>query len=228
MKKLLSMVVLAGWAASSQALIVIDNFTTAQSLTVSGTGVVFTDSVVSSGAIGGARRVLGINDQNPNNNLTRINVNSGLANIASGARVDPRVEFGYGVDPVGGHVDMNADLTAGGVNDRIRLVFDSNDSDFQLRLFVRSTTGTGGTTPLAFSRTIAGGRASTAFTEDFLFSSMVGNASTWTDVDQMVFQFDLTEAGDVSLNSMQAVPEPASMLALATGAIALLRRRKRA
>ena len=97
-----------------------------------------------------------------------------------------------------------------------------------LRVFIRSTSGSGGNYVTAFNRFVAGGRPTTAFTEDLMFSAILSSPAVLTDVDQLIIQFDTSAGGDVSLRGMQVVPEPASMLALATGAVALLRRRKRA
>ena len=227
MKRLAGFALLSAVATSSQAMLLIDNFVSPQSLMVTGTGAVFSNGIVTAGAIGGVRRILGINDVNPNGSFTFIDVAGGLATIASGPRVDPRVEFGYGVNTAGSLVDMNSNFTAGG-NDRLRVLFDSNDQFLMLRVFIRSTGGTGGSFSLAFNRAVAGGRPTTAFTEDIPFSSILVSPSALTDVDNMIVQFDTTAAGDVSLRGMQAVPEPASMVALAMGAVALLRRRKRA
>lgn len=227
MRLMAAIVVFSGWAAASQAFVQIDDFVDSQSLTVSGTGIVTSNGIVTAGAIGGVRRLLGINDVNPNDLISFINVGGGVATISSGPRVNPRVEFGYGVDTAGGHVDMDADLTVG-ANDRIRVRFDSNDQDLMLRVFIRSTAGTGGNFDLAFNQFVAGNRPTTAFDEDLMFSSVLVSPTALTDVDQLIVQFDTTAGGDVSLRSMGAVPEPASMAALAIGAAALLRRRRKA
>lgn len=225
MKRLVGLVAFAGAIGPANALVLIDDFVSPQSLTVTGTGLVTSNGLVTGGAIGGVRRLLGINDVNPNGGVTTIVVGGGFANIASGPRVDPRVEFGYGVNTSGGLVDMNANLLAGG-NDRIRVLFDSNDQFLMLRVFLRSTAGTGGSFQLAFNQAVAGGRPTTAFTQDLLFSSILVSPTALGDVDQMIVQFDSTAAGDLSLRSMAAVPEPATLAVLTGGVIALMRRRR--
>lgn len=227
MKRLIGIALLSGIATCSQAVLVIDDFAATQSLAVTGTGTVFSNGLATGGALGGVRWLVGINDINPLNSATFVGVGSGFATIASGPRVDSRTEFAYGLDIAGNNADMNANLTAGG-NDRLRILFDSNDQDLTVNVFIRSTTGTAGSFLLGFSQFVAGGRPTTAFDEDILFSSILVNSSSLTDTDQFIVQFDTTAGGDVSLRGMEAVPEPATMLALATGAVALMRRRKRA
>lgn len=226
MKKLLLLAGIAT-AAGSQAAVLIDNFATTQTLSITGTGVLASNSVATgANSIGGTRWIYGINDVNPFGLTTQVIVGSGFGLISSGPRVDARVELDYGFTLAGAFADLNANLTAGG-NDRLRIAFDSNDQDLTVNIFLRSTTGTGGNTPLAFTHFVAGGRPTTAFTEDILFSSILISASSLSDVDQLYIQFDTGPAGDVAVTRLEAVPEPATMAVLATGALALLRRRKR-
>ncbi|MCO5297092.1 MAG: PEP-CTERM sorting domain-containing protein [Fimbriimonadaceae bacterium] len=228
MKKLLLFAGIGAIATSSQAAVLIDNFITAQSLTITGQGVLLNNRVATgANTLGGTRQLYGINDVNPHGLVTQVDLGSGFGFIASGPRVDARVELSYGFTVAGALADLNADLTAGG-NDRFRFAFDSNDQDVTVNIFLTSSTGTGGNTPLAFTQVVAGGRPTTAFTEDILFSSILINAASLADVDQIYIQFDTAPAGDVALTRLEAVPEPATMAVLASGALALLRRRRRA
>lgn len=226
MKRFLVLGCFAVFAAHSQSAVLIDGFTTAQSLTVTGTATLAINRVATGGStIGTARTLAGINDANPFGLTAFAGIGSGMAVYSSGPRVDGRIEFAYGYDTAGGSVDMNLNLAAGG-NNRLRLQFDSNDQDLTLRVFVRSTSGTAGSTLMAFSQTVLGGRPTTAFTEDVLFSSVLIAPLALSDVDQIHIQFDTAPAGDFSLTRMEAVPEPATMVALGLGAAALLRRRR--
>jgi hypothetical protein len=63
-------------------------------------------------------------------------------------------------------------------------------------------------------------------TIDIAFSDF--GAFNFADVDQVIFQLDSTASGDTVIDSFEAVPEPASMIALGLGVAALVSRKRKA
>ena len=132
----------------------------------------------------------------------------------------------YGVDYVsGGYANnyMHTDWSSTGTN---AFNFHFLQSDQPLSYVLQVISGNGAVTSVA-SGTIAAGTS--PFDYSILYSSL-STPITLTDVDVVDVSFGTGASGDYALGNMSLItvaPEPASMAALAIGAIGLLARRRR-
>lgn len=78
-----------------------------------------------------------------------------------------------------------------------------------------------------YEKTIAGGQFSPFSVELTAADQTLGSATSLSSFDTLYFSFKSSNSGDFELGSIETVPEPASMTALAFGLVAVLRRRKR-
>lgn len=219
MKKLfaLTLLVVAGGANAAH---VIDNFSDGAYSTsiLAGTDLNWQNGTM----IGGIRGTELTVDSNPLNQPLQLSIGSGgLSIINSGTLTDGRLTLHYGYTSGFGNNDLNKNFNSNGW-DRLSFAFLANDNPMTMTVTLRTTSG-GVSTSTA---NIAGGQMS-AFTQDFFFSGFSGGAN-FNDIDSMSFLFDTGPSGDFALDSVQLVPEPASMIALASalGALAARRRRK--
>jgi len=103
----------------------------------------------------------------------------------------------------------------------VRLNFVGNEQTLFVNVFLGSESGS-----TRYSKTVAGNQF-LPFTVDLTGADIVSNSTTTlASFDSILFTFRSTNSGDFELGSIETVPEPASMAALAIGAVALLRRRK--
>jgi hypothetical protein len=114
------------------------------------------------------------------------------------------------------------DLTDGGLNDRLALEWTTIDFTGLLTIGINS----GADRSEITVNTLAGPFTGTPTVQDVLFTDFVGSAnlSAITSID---FTLDGALNGDYILDSIAAVPEPATMGLLLMGSLAALRRRRR-
>jgi len=222
-----SIAALAVIAASSQALL-IDDFTTGpysvNLVTPSAMDTAFQTATVP----GGTRTTRLFVESNPLSVQINLTVGSGFAISDSGTMGDNWVRVGYGYENNGSGGlatdPLNLDLSAWNA---FKIDFRSNDLANDVKVYVGTWTGT--TYNLSTSSLVApGGNQTTPFSLYAPFAGFAGTAA-WNDVDVIVFEFDNTPSGDFAIERFEAVPEPASILALAFGisTIAVRRRIKR-
>jgi len=137
---------------------------------------------------------------------------AGFAIQDSGSQLVSKLGLSYGKLS-----DMNLDLSG---EDRIRLMFESNDLDLGVTVSI-TTNGV----VSSVTKTAPGGNYSTPFNLDILASDFSG--ISFADVDRIDVTFSNLAAGDYVLTGTKAVPEPATMAAIGVGLVGLLARRRR-
>lgn len=203
---------------SAAHALMIDDFSTGNINDVISTGN--NVLVTAAGVPGGFRYTNNIIDANPLNRTHSVIVTNGVLVSDSQTLVDAQAWVGYGADANSQFTNfLNLDLSG---QDRFRFTFASNDlpATIQMQVF---QDGFGS----AFSSfyNIAPNMILTNQTIDIMFSDFGG--FNFADVDGIAFFIDTTPSGDVVLDSFEAVPEPASMVALGLGVAALVARKKR-
>ena len=209
----------------------IDNFNTgASSVTTNSTTPQAYTSAVAAGVPGGTR-YLGQNYNGPvsRNAAATVDAFNGAFNVSTpfGAETITALAYGNITAPVtGGNApDWFIDTTKpnlGVGGDTLRLNFNGNEQKLFVTVFLNSELGL-----TSYAKTISGNQF-TPFSVDITAGDLVGSApgTTFNNFDSLLIRFGSTNSGDFELGSVEAVPEPASIAALAVGAVALLRRRK--
>lgn len=220
MKKLLIGATLC--ASSFSFAVMIDDFTSG-----SDNATIFTGSLVEfqgGSMVGGERDVEMRIFNNPQQQPMDYFIGNGLEITSNGFGIDSRFTLQYdgrGDETYGG-TSLNAGpgispaLDLSGQN-RFRVNFVGNDLAVKVNAIVIG----GGTSTASINVPSNGG------SQDIMFSSFSGGAN-FGALTSITFQFEPVTSGDFALSSIEAVPEPASMVALALGASALIARRRRA
>lgn len=220
MKKTLIFVAFAALAAGSNAILIDDFSQGPLTLTVDDMNP-YVEGSRSGNMVGGLAFHFLATIANPDGNMARLRVNpgTGLQTVSNEDLVQTQALAGYGSDTLGffGNDDLNLDLS--GV-DRFRIHFRS--ADLPLKIATAVYDAESNYSSLSIDTMVGAG---SNFFVDINFSSFGGY--DFSDLDVVAFLFESAPSGDYSITKIEAVPEPASLGALAIGAAALLRRRKK-
>ncbi len=148
----------------------------------------------------------------------------GAYTLSAQSGVDGTGRVGYGFTDVGGVVvaqNLNANLSA---DSAFKLNFLSSDLPGTYTIAVRSSNGINGDY-VSYTGNFEGNSVNTPFSKTIEFSQFAG--MNFSDVDQILVTIDSGLSGDVSLSSIETVPEPASMAILAVAGAFIARRRKK-
>lgn len=204
-------------AAASHALVLIDDFSTPQSrLTLHTLGS--TSNTVSGGAFLFAHRTQYIQQD--------LNYHDGVADNSAVIRQE-LLRYSSDMEVIGQYrlsywqgTTFGLDLSA---TPAFRVHFLTNDTPFPLVVHVTSFDLATG-----FGVTATGGVAVPATLSPFTVTvDTWSDAINWSNVTDIDFHFSPQRGGDFELGSVEAVPEPATMLVLGAGVAALLARRRR-
>ncbi|MFM9874732.1 MAG: PEP-CTERM sorting domain-containing protein [Fimbriimonadaceae bacterium] len=219
--KTFAIIALLGVATVSHALM-IDDFGTGNinDQISAGSNQTFTAATVA----GGNRYVYhDVFDGNPLSLSHTTVVTNGIFASDSKTLVDAFATLKYGSNATGvfGAFDMNLNFSG---FDRIRINVLSNDQPATIRVGVGNNTQGFRFQTLAVTPNMV----MVPQTLDFMFTSFTGGAFNFGDVDRISIDLDTTASGDIVLDSVEAVPEPASMIALGLGVAALISRKRKA
>lgn len=215
----LGLLVVAGVANAS---VIIDDFTSGtyhQTIT-SGSVTEFQAGTM----LGGSRYATTQVDTNVFGLELGTDIELGNYTLSAQSGVNGQGQLGYGYQDNAGTAvqqDMNADLST---ENQFKLDFISSDLPGTYTIGVRSSSSNGGNFA-TYTGAFQGSSVNAPFTETVNFSEFSG--FNFGDVDQITFNFNSDISGDVSLSGLQAVPEPTSMVILATASAMALRRRKK-
>ncbi|MBS1710270.1 MAG: PEP-CTERM sorting domain-containing protein [Armatimonadetes bacterium] len=155
--------------------------------------------------------------------LTHSNVViNGIFASDSKTSVDAGSIIGYGSDSAGSFTvgtDLNLDLST---QNAFNINVLSNDLAATIQIAIRTNGGN-----LAFSslHNLTPGMVMTPQVVTISFAEF--GAQNFADVDSIGIYLDTTASGDTVIDSFEAVPEPASLIALGLGAAALVARKRK-
>lgn len=213
MRKIAFLAVL-GMVGSAHAIL-IDDFTTGPDSQSVKSGTNFFQE---NGSMLGGDRVIQLEViDNPLNVSLAVDISNGFNSISEGPKLtsQPGVGWGYTAPSQNtyGTFDLNADFSG---QDHFALSFDNNEHAMSGTVLINDTYNQSANFNVTDSQN--------PFEVDVNFAAFSGSVD-WSHVHQIAVVFSDPAANDFTMTKVEAVPEPASMAALAIGAAALLRRR---
>ncbi len=208
---------LAVVTTASHATQLVDSFNTGG---FSGSATSGINNAFQAGTMSGGNRLTTYAVQSNAFNLNIIaSVLNGNFSLSSQAVVDGYggVAYGFTGDPNNPtFADLNLDLS--NLNDfEIDVLL--NDQPADLTVSVRSSTQNSGNFVSANALLPAG-----SYTTNIAFGDF--GAFDFSDVDQVKFEIDTDTSGDITIGEFRAVPEPATLGALAAGALLAWKKRR--
>lgn len=212
---------LAALVVPAHAVVVIDDFSTGDvSAGInSGMGYFFQNGSM----VGGDRLAFLQVTGNPFGLNVDVDVTTGTLSFSKESGVDGIGQVRYGFMPSGDNSafeDLNLDLSG---ESAFKVTVLNNDLAGLLRLRVRSSTQNSGMYMISTQNI---GVINSSTDVYFDFNSFSG--FDFSDVDQIVLEFNTPAGGDITIDTFEAVPEPATLALLGAGALAISRRRKQA
>jgi len=214
--KTYAIIALLGVATVSHA-IMIDDFSTGNvnDPLSSGSNITHTAAAVP----GGFRTISHTIEDNPLNLSHSVVVINGIFASDNKTLVDSITNVGYGFTSIGNlGPELNLNLSS-----ESQFKFTILSNDLPANLSVRVWNGATSFTSLAHAITPNMVMMTQEITIDF---SEFGLAN-FSDIDAIAFDLDSSASGDTVIDSFEAVPEPASMIALGLGVAALISRKRK-
>lgn len=220
MKKALITTIVIGTVGVANASIMIDDFNSGSASSSINSGFQYFSQ--NGTMLGGDRVVYAEVGSNAFGLDLSVDTLTGVLSVNSQSGVDGLAAVGYGfnlVSPASTAFDnLNANFTAQGA---FKITTLSRDGDVDIRFSVRTSPNS----YIHVTKSLLGASINTPEVVYFDFTEFTG--ANFADVDQILVRFDTANSGDIAIDSIEAVPEPATMVVLASAALAAAARRRR-
>lgn len=233
MKRIACVVAGSVLAAMSQAVVIIDDYTTGSFNLTSATTAYSTQTGSMPNIVQGFRMSVARINANPNSRDLTMEIDPGALGklfVEAGSGVDAFATFQYfnsytgaasgsGLPNGANYVAFAPTVDLSGES-KFRVHYENADQDTDILIAVLDPS-------LGNFRTLTQtATAGTGFV-DFDFSSFTAGAVSFSNIGLIELTADLPNGNDITFTRFEAVPEPATLLVLAAGAGLLVRRRRR-
>lgn len=157
---------------------------------------------------------------------SQLRVAGGRLAVSNDDGVSNTASLGYGSTGIGSNLAFQFNFASNlslGSNNALR--FDFLRTDLPLTITVDFYSN--GITPAAtYTKNVVGNQFN-PFSVTVSSADLTSGTATWNNFDLMVVTFDTAVSGDFALDRVEAVPEPATMAAVAVGMAAMAARRRK-